>query len=520
MQCFGEFCSGRLGPLATFVFGLALLSTPACLELDDCSATDITCNGIGWLLYLQNADAGNAAPARCGGGTSGSAFYSFYGATGSDSISATCATSDGGTILAGRSTADIASLGGVAPGIAYNAGNDALIIKLDAANAVEWYSFTGGPVGEAFFGVTEAQGGGFVAVGEATGDLGTLGGKAPVIAFQSTPDWLVVSYTSSGAVDWWTYIGSGGADLDEGMSVAELSGGGFVVGGHAGDLTGMPVANLSTHAGNFDQTFVKLSATGAVEWYRSFGSTVNEQSREIVATADGGFVSTGLGLGDIINVGGAMPIIARHGSQDTLVAKFTASGALEWFTFLGAAGGLHIGNSITELTDGSFVVGMTATSDVATLDGKAPLSAFITSDMYLARLTAAGALDWHTFLPTAAVESFSHVAALTDGSFIAGGFTDGAFATLNGQTPLNAYVGGDEMVLVRMAADGSQIWFSFVGGAGNEEVKGLAGTRDGGFVLSGESSANIGSLGGLTPLIGYSNFIDGFVLRGSADGPF
>lgn len=506
--------------------GLTFITTSACMQLEECPGTDITCSANGWLLYLQAVNATNPTPALCSAGTAGAAFFTYIGGGGSgaESIVDVCATRDGGTVMAGSATADIPTLNGKTPNIAYTGSTDALIVKLDAGGAVEWYSFAGS-AGDvyAFQGVTETSDGGFIAVGEAHEALATLGGKAPIVPYQSVApdqDGFVARFDSAGALLWWSFIGATISSNDELSSVVELSGGGFVVGGNMDSLTGMPVSNLSTHSGGFDNTFVKFKDPGIIEWYLSVGSANNEQTREIIATADGGFIATGITLGTFINVGGQIPRLAYSAATDFFVLKVSAVGVLEWHTFLGATG-VQEGDGVTELADGSLVVAGRNTGPVATLDGKAPLVAHDNNDTWLVRLSATGIVEWHTHLPSPTNEIFGHIAAMNDGGFMISAEAAADIPSIGGLTPLNAYAGGaGDILLARYTADGTLSWYSFVGGTGNDKGLGLAATRDGGFIMSGQVQSNIGGLGSLTPILAYDNSFDGFILRGGVDGPY
>ncbi|MCR9143443.1 MAG: hypothetical protein NXI24_14430 [bacterium] len=510
----------RIVPVAA-IFAFAWL--PNCLEANLCNSRDITCSPQGWFLYLLEANAAAAEPALCSGGSATvTGFYGYYGGNGNDTANSVCATRDGGYVFAGQALNNIASLGGVSPVITYQGGTDAMIAKLNASGIVEWYSFVGSAGGtDSFLEVTEAADGGFVAVGAANATIATLGGVAPIIPFQGTADWIVVRFSATGSVEWWTFLGDTATANQSAEGIVPTSDGGYIVTGLSGDMDSMPVAALNAYAGNtFDMTAVKLSSAGIVEWFRYFGSGANEQSLDLTATADGNFVTTGLTLGNFTNVGGATPLLAYIGPQDTPVVKFDASGNLVWHTFLGAGGGNQIAEAVTSTPDSGLAVLMRATGNVATLGGFAPLLPYNTNDLYIAKLTAAGAVEWHTFIGTAGSENAGHIAAFADGSLLVSGSAPADIPTFGGKTPLNPYSTADDILIMKFTSAGAVDWYTFVGGVGGDSPTSLAITRDGGFVLGGQSASNLANIGSLTPANPFVNSGEPFVIRGNADGSF
>lgn len=506
----------RVGLLAAI---LLITGGPACVDPAFCRFTDVGCEPLAWLGYLV---AASNSPAPCQGGlNSGSPFFGFYGGNGNDRIESVCATTDGGYVTVGRAGMDIATLGGRTPILPYVGNDEPLIIKLDAVGAVEWYSFAGAFTNDEFRAVIQATDGGYVAVGLAGGNIATLNGRIPLIPFQSAQDWLVVRFSATGQVEWYTFLGDTGGSVESAQGIVNASDGGYIVTGSANDMDGMPVASLNAYAGsNFDMTAVKLSSAGAVEWWRFFGSGVNEQALDLVPTADGGFVTAGLTLGAFTNVGGATPLLPFNGPQDTPVVKFDSAGTLLWHSFLGAAGGNQTATAVTETSDGGIAVIMDATGAVPTLGGIAPTVAFNANDIYVAKLDTNGGVLWHTFLATASIEAAGSIAPTTDGGVFVAGRAGADIPTLGGQTPLSPYSTNDDILIVRLSATGSVVWYTFVGGINNDTPLTIQATGDGGFVLGAESSSNLATIGSLNPVNPFVNANEFLILRGDATGNF
>ncbi|MEQ9365120.1 MAG: hypothetical protein RIF32_12790, partial [Leptospirales bacterium] len=117
-------------------------------------------------------------------------------------------------------------------------------------------------------------------------------------------------------------------------------------------------------------------------------------------------------------------------------------------------------------------------------------------------------------------EAAGHAAALSDGGVLVAGDAFGNIPTLDGKTPLNPYSAVQDLLLVKMNSLGGVEWYTFVGGANNDNALGLTATRDGGFVVSGSSSSNLGAVGSLSPVNAFVNAAEFFILRGSSSGSF
>jgi len=184
------------------------------------------------------------------------------GGAGSDVANSISQTSDGGYILAGSADTNIASLGGQSPLNAYSAGNDSLVVKLSSTGSVSWYTFLGGAGADSATSIAQASDGGYILAGFANANIPILGGQTPLNAYAADNDYVVIKLIATGAVAWYTFFGSSGADIAS--SVQATLDGGYIVAGKAGasipSLGGQtPVNAYST----FDDYFlVKLKSNG------------------------------------------------------------------------------------------------------------------------------------------------------------------------------------------------------------------------------------------------------------------
>jgi hypothetical protein len=135
-------------------------------------------------------------------------------------------------------------------------------------------------------------------------------------------------------------------------------------------------------------------------------------------------------------------------------------------------------------------------------------------DGWLARLDAKGQQLWQKNFGGSSNEWFATVLETSDGGWIAGGQT---FSGPSGNKESLAYGQGDYWV-VRVTPDGEKVWEKTFGGISDDEVRGIAETADGGFIIAGKSASNV--TGNKTvPWIGYP-FVsrDIWVIRTDASG--
>lgn len=387
-------------------------------------------------------------------------WYTFLGASTLDEGNSIQQTSDGGYIFAGYTQANIASLGGHTPLNAYTGGSDYLIVKLTSTGAVSWYTFLGGATSiDQARSIAQTADGGYILTGTSGANTAPMGGVTnPINPFNFGTDILVVKLTPAGAVSWYTYLGGGGNDYPN--AIRQTSDNGYIIAGYSGQtfasLAGV-VGPLNAFSSGFDGFVVKLTAAGAVSWYTFLGGAATDRFNSVHQTADGGYVLAGEAGSSITSLGGVVgPMNAYSLNSDCFVVKLTSSGAVGWYTFLGGTGP-DVAYSIAPTTDGSYVIAGAAGMSFATLNGQAPIQTHSGNyDFLVVKLSSAGAVQRFTFLGGSLDETARSIQQTTDGGFIVAGAGGGGIANLGGQTALNAHLGGNDFLVIKLKSTG---WF-------------------------------------------------------------
>ena len=254
-------------------------------------------------------------------------------------------------------------------------------------------------------------------------------------------DFLVIKLSSTGNLEWARSFG--GTNMDVGYSIIQTTDGGYAVGGETRSF----VAGRDV---NIDFLVLKLSSTGNLEWARTFGGPNEDFLRSIIQTSDGGFAT----VGSTRSYGA--------GLDDFLVIKLSSTGNLEWARSFGGTS-YDDAFSVIQTTDGGYVVtGSTVNFGAGGWD------------FLILKLSSTGNLEWaRTFGgPNGDFSSLPAIQTADNGFMFAG------------QTE-NFGAGGWDFLLIKLSSAGTLEWAKTLGGAGDESVRSISLTADGGFAVAG-----------------------------------
>ena len=196
----------------------------------------------------------------------------------SDTAHSVRQTSDGGYILAGKSTGE--------------SGSSIWLLKTGIRGNLEWNRDLGGASGSIAYDVVETSSGDFVMAGNTSSS-------------ENGRDATLIKVDSGGRFLWSKSLG--GNYNDEARSVVETNDGGFVIGGFT----------WSHGAGLSDFWLVRVDGDGDLEWQRSFGGVPRDAAHSVVQTDDGGFALAGWSE-------------SFSGGDRFWVVKTDESGQLQW----------------------------------------------------------------------------------------------------------------------------------------------------------------------------------------------
>lgn len=184
-----------------------------------------------------------------------------------------------------------------------------------------------------------------------------------------------------------------------------------------------------------------------------------------------------------------------------------------WHTFLGgAANSTTVVNAIPDGVGGYYVAGIAADDFISN-----PIRAFdgVPGNLnnFLLRLNNDGSILWGSYLGRTGGGGGTSLAVGEEGVTFLGNVSAGFGA------PINAYQGGNDLLIARITPNGQIAWNTFQGTAGNDQGAGIARRSDGGFWLVGQmQNPALGAAG--TILLPHPNpgADAGFVQRLDANG--
>ncbi len=316
-------------------------------------------------------------------------------------------------------------------------------------------------------------------------------------------DVFIMKVNRSGQVVWSTLIG--GPNHDRAYALEIAPDGGVIVAGRAGD--GFPTTagvvqpafagdtNPNGAYGRQDGFIAKLSADGStLLWSTYFGDARSGFLRDVAVDANNEVYVVGAFFAGIAHITGNARQGAPNGTYDLVYARLDATATtVEYGTYLG-------GNEPGGETPGTPSIAVTPAREafIAIAEGGsgAPTSANAYRsnnaggrDFLIARFSAADQLVYATYLGGSADEGLETHNIAVDGSNRVA--IAAASASTNYPTTSGAYQplfggGSSDGVVSILSADGSSLVAStYFGGAGPEDVEGVAIAPDGLVYLSG-----------------------------------
>ena len=466
-----------------------------------------------------------------------------FGGSSNDRINSVASTSDGGYIVGGSFGSNTIQVGNETLTNHSNGANDGLIIKYNSEGAVEWANSFGGSYYDYIESVTETSDGGYIAGGyfdstsiqvenetltrngdydgiiikyNRSGDLEwvkKIGGSADdyiqsvastsdggvivggyfesttiqvgnetltnnTTSYPYTNDGLVIKYNSEGAVEWAKLIGGSGYDYI--YSVASTSDGGAIVGGDFGSST-IQVGNetlTNYRNGYYDGLIIKYNSSGAVEWATSFGGSSNDRINSVASTSDGGVIVGGYFDSSTIQV--ENETLTNNGDNDGLVIKYNSSGAIEWAKSIGESGYDYI-RSVASTSDGGAIVGGDFSGTIQV--GNETLTS---SGGLIIKYNSSGVVEWAKNIGESN-DGINSVVATSDGGAIAGGYFRSSTIQVGNETLTNKGQEDGLIIKYEMQELPNPVVTNAksFGESGDDQIKSIAPTSDGGYIAGG-----------------------------------
>lgn len=254
----------------------------------------------------------------------------------------------------------------------YGAGNlqyERLESRLVCALTVEWSTAVGGSGYEEARSAVPTDDGGYVLAGWTNGARKS-----------KREDVFVTRLAADGSVVWTRSIG--GVGSDRAYSIVRI-GDEYLVGGTTRSFGPRQLCYL-----------VRLDATGAILWDRTFGHRQSSGIRNLAVTSDGGFVATGW-----------TGVRRNDDSNDLLLFRIDADGDLAWWREY-VEPHWQLGHEVLEAPDGGFVIAgiarrATSGPGAIDLDGRVTKTDAMGKVQWALQTRRTGWDEWHGLMATA-----------------------------------------------------------------------------------------------------------------------
>jgi hypothetical protein len=430
-----------------------------------------------------------------------------YGGKHADYLFDAQPTADYGFILAGSSLSD--KTGSKTDD---NHGDlDYWIWKMDEKGELDWQKSFGGSGFDLLQSVKSTRDGGFILAGTSNSENGFQKNEN----CKGITDFWVIKLNAAGNEQWQRTIGGDGQD--ELLCAFQTKDGGYILGGSSGsnpqsisntisDGKTLPTTKedlynkLEKSRGNMDYWVVKLNKEGFIEWQKTYGGQYADLLRSMQQTSDNGYILAGYSNSSV----SGDKTDADKGMGDYWIIKINDIGEIQWQNTYGADGDDQP-YVIHQTSDEGYIVGGNSNSRNALT----PLGGIVSNgtDFWVLRLDTEGGIIWSKTYDFGKTDILTSLVVNSDKSYLIGGHAKteskrSLVTDLAGKAGVNKEKDGiNDYIALKVDDKGEELWNKTVGSAGEDILRKLVETRDGGYLMAGTSdstsskdkNSNIGS---------------------------
>ncbi|QRR01460.1 T9SS type A sorting domain-containing protein [Dyadobacter sandarakinus] len=294
-------------------------------------------------------------------------------------------------------------------------------------------------------------------------------------------DYWVIKIDKNGLKEWDIVLG--GSETDEASSIVLTADGGYLVGGKS--TSGISGNKTTAGQGDYDYWIVKLTSTGQKEWDKSFGGTGADNLKEIVKSADGGYMLAG----DSNSPVGKSKAESK-GFYDFWVISIDSLGNQLWEKTLGATRDETL-QYVYSYPDGSIVLLGSSWSE-AGFDRSEPSRG--AEDGWMVKLGSNGVKEWDKRLGGSGRENFFYIEPSLDGGYLLSAFSTSP-AGGDKTEPNKEYADSDyqgDFWFIKLNEAFEKVWDKTIGGSGIDILLYTTETEQGKYLLLGESNSYTG----------------------------
>jgi hypothetical protein len=339
----------------------------------------------------------------------------------------------------------------------------------DFKGEIAWMHAFGGSGDDSPRSIIETADGGFAIFGFSNSTDGDLAHKTA-----NVNDYWLLKTDAEGNLLWSkTY---GGSKDDQGQAVVQTSDGGYAITGYSMSDDGDATNNEGFH----DNWVLKLDSQGTIEWEQSFGFSGHDHSYDIVESADGGLFFTGFLDISSAKADGYLDksySLTRHGVGEFWGTKLNAQGDLSWRKYFGGTNNDRAHAVVTAHDEGFVMAGFSESEDFDVSD---PRGSY---DFWVVKIGGKGELVWEHSYGGTGIDIAQDIAKTENGGYVITG------STISTDRDISQSHGESDVWVISIDAQGALLWERTYGGAGFDAAESIRPTRDGGYLISGNSKS-------------------------------
>ena len=247
--------------------------------------------------------------------------------------------------------------------------------------------------------------------------------------------------------------------------------------------------------------------------YSTFlGGSLGEGANALKVDSSGSAYVAGVtSSSDFPNAPGPDPVDTVLPGVDTFVARFNVAGsALLFATYLGGNDQDVAAALALDSLGNAYVVGRTSSTDFASLSGNANAE-----DAFIVKLNGSGAFQYGRYIAGGGLDFAYGVAVDSTGAAYVGGSTTSTDFSVTGGA--QGASGGIDGWIAKINSAGSAVsYFTYIGGAGTDEIYGLEVDSAGSVYAVGNTTSS--TLVKVTPIRNYTGSIDAFAIKMNTAG--
>lgn len=371
---------------------------------------------------------------------------------------------------------------------------DYWVWKMDEKGTAEWQKSFGGNGVDLLQSVRITTDGGFILAGTSSSNLSADKKEA----CKGQEDFWIIKLDAKGKELWQRTIG--GSGQEKLLSIAQTKDGGYILGGTSSSNASEPdgkgivdkYGKSEDSRGSLDYWVVKLDTKGEIQWQKTLGGKYVDELKSIEQTLDEGYILGGYSnspeSGDKAQ--------ANYGLGDYWIVKLDKEGNQLWQQTLGGDKDDNL-FTLSQTKDGGFILGGNSNSGATNSKSKTNKNG---TDFWVLKLDKIGTIEWQETYNYGKLDVLTSVVENQDGTYLIGGYAQSE-AKSKGLTVkgIGSKIAKDakdkeginDYIALKIKATGEEIWTQTVGSKGDEVLKRLFETRDGGYILAGTSKGQI-----------------------------